>query len=544
MLLLGIDLGTSSVKVSVVDGATQRLLASAHYPETEADIIAPQPGWAEQSPELWWEHTCQAILKCNATGAYNPKDIQAVGIAYQMHGLVAVDKDGTVLRNAIIWCDGRAVDIGNKAFDQIGEEKCLSHLLNSPGNFTASKLAWVKENEPDVYRRIHQILLPGDYLAMKLTGKTTTTVSALSEGVFWDFKKNELSEDVMSYYGFEPSVIPSVQSLFSPHGEVKESVAERLSLTAGIPVTYKAGDQPNNAFSLNVLNPGEVAATAGTSGVIYGISDGLHYDTQSRINSFAHVNHNPSGTKEKAVLSEANAASPQKKDSLSFSTGEGVRHRPTDGAGVGSEVRIGVLLCINGCGIFNRWMRSMIGANHSYESLNTEAEKVPVGSDGLLMLPFGNGAERMLNNRLVGAHFHNLDFNVHSTGHLVRAAQEGIAFALRYGLDIMRENGTNPSVIRAGKANLFLSDVFVQSFVNLTGVPVELYQTDGSVGAALGAGVGVGFFETPEAAFASRKPLKTITPSDGSALQSFYLAWKEALEAQLQKEPHNHLIKA
>jgi xylulokinase len=329
---------------------------------------------------------------------------------------------------------------------------------------------------------------------MRLTGDVTTTTSALSEGIFWDFKENRLSADVMSYFGFDESLIPSVQPLFAPHGYVQGDVAERLSLTAGIPVTYKAGDQPNNAFSLNVLNPGEVAATAGTSGVIYGVSDNLRYDIESRINSFAHVNYSE------------------------------------------SETRIGILLCINGTGIFNRWIRNMVGAQHSYESLNTEASRVPVGSDGLMALPFGNGAERVLNNRTIGAHLHNLDFNLHTAAHLVRAAQEGIAFSFRYGLDIMRENGMEPGIIRAGKANMFLSDVFTQSFVNVTGVPVELYQTDGSVGAALGAGVGAGIFSNPQEAFAGRKPLKLVEPSGTDSYNHLYQDWKAILKAQLQQQ--------
>jgi len=398
MLLLGIDLGTSSIKVSVVDAETAECLAQCQFPETEADIIAPQPNWAEQSPDLWWEHTKQAILKCNASEKYDPKDIAAIGISYQMHGLVLVDKDQKTLRNSIIWCDSRAVPIGDAAFAEIGEKECLTHLLNSPGNFTACKLAWVKENEPDIYDRIDKIMLPGDFIGMKLTGDITTTASALSEGIFWDFTQHAISETVMGYFGFDHSFIPNLQPLFSQHGTLKESVASRLGLTAGIPLTYKAGDQLNNAFSLNVLHPGEVAATAGTSGVIYGISDQLNYDPQSRINSFAHVNH------ERA------------------------------------KKRIGVLLCINGAGIFNRWIKNITGA-HSYDSLNAAAAHIPVGSDGLMMLPFGNGAERMLNNKAIGAHIHNLDLNLHTADHLVRAAQEGIAFSFRYGLDIMRENG-------------------------------------------------------------------------------------------------------
>jgi xylulokinase len=493
MLLLGIDLGTSSIKVSVIDAATHQCIAAAQYPESEVDIISLHAGWAEQSPDMWWEHVKQAILKCHASELYHPKDISAIGISYQMHGLVLVDKDQKVLRNSIIWCDGRAVSIGEAAFADLGEQFCLAHLLNSPGNFTASKLAWVKENEPEIYERIDKVLLPGDFISMKFTGEATTTVSALSEGIFWDFEEHALSKEVMSYFGLDYSFIPTITPLFAPHGYLKEAVAARLSLRAGIPVAYKAGDQPNNAFSLNVLHPGEVAATAGTSGVIYGVSDQLTYDPLSRINSFAHVNHEK----------DAN--------------------------------HIGVLLCINGAGIFNRWVRSMVGAQHSYESLNIEAAHIPPGSKGLMTLPFGNGAERMLNNKIVGAHFHNLDFNVHSSGHLVRAAQEGIAFAFRYGLDIMRSNGMQPSIIRAGKANMFLSDVFAQAFVDATGVPVELYQTDGSIGAALGAGVGATIYTDTDAAFAQRKPLKLIVPQQQAIYNALYEEWKVLLETQLHK---------
>lgn len=490
MLLLGIDLGTSSIKVSVVDSSTHKSIASAQFPEAEVDIISLQPGWAEQSPDLWWEHVKQAVLKCNATQLYDPKDIGAIGIAYQMHGLVLLDKDQHVLRNSIIWCDSRAIEIGEKAFNAIGEKKCLSHLLNSPGNFTASKLAWVKENEPETYGRVDKAMLPGDFIAMKLTGEVTTTTSALSEGIFWDFKNHSISKDVLNYFDFESSFFPEYQPVFSAHGTLKEIVASRLSLTPGIPVTYKAGDQPNNALSLNVLKPGEVAATAGTSGVIYGVSDRMEYDPQSRINSFAHVNHEQ------------------------------------------NKNRIGVLLCINGAGIFNRWIKNMFGAQHTYETLNVEASNIEVGSNGLLTIPFGNGAERMLNNALTGAHFHNLDFNIHSLGHLVRSTQEGIAFAFRYGLDIMKENGIEPCIIRAGKANMFLSSVFTESFVNATGVAVELHQCDGSVGAAIGAGIGAGVFSESDL---STKALKVVEPSQQEQYNEIYHRWKTVLDAQLQK---------
>jgi xylulokinase len=491
MLLLGIDVGTSSIKVSVVDAQTQQCKVSAQFPDAESPIISPQPGWAEQSPEMWWEHVQQAILKAHSSQQYDPADIGAIGISYQMHGLVTVNKTQQALRNSIIWCDSRAVDIGDKAFKAIGKKQSLSHLLNSPGNFTASKLAWVKEEEPDIYEQIDKIMLPGDFIAMKLTGHITTSISALSEGIFWDFKKERISRDVMEHFGFDEALIPEVCPVFSEHGLLKNDIAGALSLKPGIPVSYKAGDQPNNALSLNVLEPGEVAATAGTSGVIYGVSDELTYDPESRVNTFAHVNY------------------------------------------TSEEKRLGVLLCINGTGILNRWVKNIFSPGVSYQQMNDEAQQVPVGSNGLRILPFGNGAERMLKNKIIGVHFHHIDLNLHTQPHVFRAVQEGIACAFRYGLDIMRENGMNPTIIRAGKANLFLSDLFVEAFVNTTHVPVELYNCDGSVGAALGAGIGAGVYKHPKEAFAQAKILKTVEPDNKKGYKAIYEEWNELLGKQL-----------
>ena len=487
MLLLGIDIGTSSIKVSIVDAQTQNGIATVQYPDSETGITSLQKGWAEQSPEMWWENVQQAILKAHATKKYNPADIKAIGIAYQMHGLVCVDKEQRVLRDSIIWCDSRAVEIGNRAFDAIGHERSLQHLLNSPGNFTAAKLAWVKENEPATFALIDKIMLPGDFIAMKLTGQVTTSIAALSEGVFWDFKEQELSKDVFNYFGFDRSLIPEIKEVFSAHGNILNAVASHLSLQPGIPVTYKAGDQPNNALSLNVLEPGEVAATAGTSGVIYGVSDQLVFDQQSRINSFAHVNY------------------------------------------LEQQKRIGVLLCINGTGILNSWIKKVTGNLYSYQQMNEAAATVTAGSNGLRMVPFGNGAERMLGNKLLQSHIHQIDFNVHGPAHLFRAAQEGIAFAFRYGVDIMRENGMQPSVIRAGKANMFLSDVFTSSFVNATNIPVELHDCDGSVGAAKGAGIGVGFYNSPKDAFSNSIPIDLVEPTQSKLYDQLYAEWKELI---------------
>jgi xylulokinase len=492
MYLLGIDIGTSFIKVSLVEASTQQCILTVSYPGTENAITAQQNGWAEQSPIMWWEQVQAGIVMLHkaaklALPSYDSNNIAAIGIAYQMHGLVLVDKNKKVLRDSIIWCDSRAVAYGEKAFDTIGHEKCLSHLLNSPGNFTAAKLAWVKENEPALYAQIHTIMLPGDFIAMQLTGEITTSIAALSEGIFWDFKNSSISKEVLNYFGFDASIFPPVQEVFSKHGELSSSLANSLSLKAGIPISYKAGDQPNNALSLNVLEPGEVAATAGTSGVIYGVGNTLSYDMQSRVNSFAHVNH------------------------------------------TAAENRIGMLLCINGTGILNSWVKKYIGANTNYNTMNEMAATIVAGSDGLTILPFGNGAERIFNNKIIGAQMLGLDLNKHTAAHIYRAAQEGIAFAFRYGLDIMRENKLQPSVIKAGQANLFLSPVFTHAFVNATGVPVALYNVEGSVGAALGAGIGAGIYKELKEAFADTKPNQLIEPTETDQYNLLYENWKNNL---------------
>lgn len=492
MYLLGIDIGTSSIKVAVVDARSRKNVAIVQYPEEEAEIKSIQPGWAEQSPMDWWHYTQQAILKINALNLFDPKEINAIGIAYQMHGLVIVDKDQNPLRDSIIWCDSRAVELGEKAFDAIGPATSLKDLLNSPGNFTASKLAWVKENEPEIYNQIYKIMLPGDFIAMKLTGEITTSIPALSEGVFWDFSKDQISTAVMDHFGIDHGLIPEIRPLFSPHGNLKAGIAQTLGLKSDIPVAYKAGDQPNNALSLNVLNPGEVAATAGTSGVIYGVSAELTADPQSRVNTFAHVTY----SKEK-------------------------KHT-------------GVLLCINGTGSMYRWAKHSFAPYLSYQELNVIAAQSPIGSRGLKVLPFGNGAERMLNNKYTGGQLLGIDLNTHHQADIFRAVQEGIAFSFRYGLDIMRENGMQPKIIRAGQANLFLSEVFTQTFVDATGIPVELYENNGSVGAALGAGIGAGIFKNQEDAFAQHQPIKLVEPKNSITYEPIYQDWKKLLNKTLE----------
>ena len=488
--LLGFDVGSSSVKASLVDIESGQCAASAFYPESEAPIKAVKAGWAEQNPEDWWQYLKLSLRKIMAETGATGEQVKAIGISYQMHGLVCVDKDLKPLRDAIIWCDSRAVPYGERAFNELGSELCLSHLLNSPGNFTASKLAWVKENEPELFEKIHKIMLPGDFIALKLSGVCNTTASGLSEGMLWDFKENRPAKFLMDYFGFPESVLPEVVPTFSVQSQVSRAAAEELGLQEGTPICYRAGDQPNNALSLNVFNPGEIAATAGTSGVVYGVLGNVNYDPKSRVNTFAHVNH----------TAEAN--------------------------------RLGVLLCINGTGILNAWMRRTVAPEGiSYAEMNEMMAAVPIGSEGVSVIPFGNGAERVLENREVGASIHGINFNKHTKAHLMRAAQEGIVFSFCYGMEIMRQMGMQIQKIHAGKANMFLSDIFRQTLASTSGATIELLETDGSVGAAKGAGMGCGLYKDHDEAFASLKRLAVIEPD--LARRDEYLAayerWKSLL---------------
>jgi len=494
--LLGFDLGSSSIKASLLDVSTGKPAGSATSPRTELVIDAPHPGWAEQDPGVWWDNVVAAAAELKAATGKAFESVKAIGISYHMHGLVLVDKSGAVLRPSIIWCDSRAVQIGEKAFRGIGESTCLARLLNSPGNFTASKLAWVKENEPKVFARAYRMLLPGDWLAYRLTGEMVTTTSGLSEGILWDFSKGGLADIVLDWYGIPHDMVPPTVETFSTQGTLNAASAAALGLAKGTPICYRAGDQPNNAFSLNVLNPGEAATTAGTSGVVYGIIDEPRYDPESRVNAFVHVNHAP------------------------------------------GNPRYGVLMCVNGAGILYSWLRRLLVGESGrvpYDELNRVAGQAPVGADGLVVLPYGNGAERTLGNRNPGASVLGLDFNRHGIPHLLRAGQEGVVFALTHGLAIMKGIGLTADTVRAGHSNMFLSPLFREAFSTATGARVEIFETDGAQGAARGAGIGSGVYRGATEAFAALRPVQTAEPDRGksAAYADAFGRWSEALSRSL-----------
>lgn len=489
MYHLGLDIGSSSIKIALVNASTGKSIGVITEPETEMSMEAVKNGWAEQSPEDWWKYVCSGIKSITQRYNISTLDISGIGISYQMHGLVLIDKEGNPLRKSIIWCDSRAVAIGQNAYEEIGSELCDTHLLNSPANFTASKLKWVKENEPEVYAKIYKMMLPGDYIAYKLSGIVNTTVSGLSEGIFWDFKNDAVADVLLDYYGLEKEMIPDIVDTFSVQSNVNEKGATESGIKVGTPILYRAGDQPNNALTLNVFKPGEVAATGGTSGVVYAVTDNLSVKESSRVNNFAHVNYTP-----------------------------------------GQPTRIGKLLCINGAGIQYRWLLNNLNVE-SYDEMNALANEVPIGSDGIALIPFGNGAERMLKNQDIGTRIVNLNLNNHGKGHLCRAAIEGIAFSFVYGMEIMKSDGIQVNVMRAGNDNLFRSEIFSTTVATLIGYDIEIYDTTGAIGAARAANLHKGDFDAFGKAILDNDYVITFSPiADKTAYQEAYTTWKKELE--------------
>ena len=493
MYYLGLDIGSSSIKAALVEIATGKSIGVVQEPENEMNILAVKNGWAEQKPDDWWLYVCKAIQRLKQIHNISRTQIKGIGISYQMHGLVLVDKEGLPLRKSIIWCDSRAVEIGKNAFDEIGHQKCAEHLLNSPANFTASKLKWVKENEPEIYSKIYKFMLPGDYVAFKFSNQINTTISGLSEGIFWDFKDDKLADFLLDFYDIETSLVPPIVDTFGLQSTVDQKGEEMSGIAAGTPIFYRAGDQPNNALTLNVFNPGEVAATGGTSGVVYAVTDSLSGKESTRVNNFAHVNYRKTSS------------------------------------------RIGKLLNINGAGIQYRWLLNNLDVT-SYEEMNNLASEVPVGCDGVCLLPFGNGAERMFNNKDLGTRLVNINLNNHNKAHVCRAALEGIAFSFVYGMEILKSDGIDVKVMRAGNDNLFRSEIFANTVATLIEHEIEIYNTTGAIGAARAADLHKGDFENYGKLVMENDHVMTFMPfKDKEPYVKAFQNWKKELNLILKK---------
>ncbi len=494
MYFLGIDLGSSSIKLSVFDAEKGITAASVTVPEFEMEMVAPQMGWAEQDPEKWWDYVKDGLQQLEKKHRIPLKKIAGIGIAYQMHGLVLTDENLKPVRPSIIWCDSRAAKTGETAFNKIGPENSRNQILGSPGNFTASKLKWVKDHQPEVFKQAKWMMLPGDFIAAKFSGIPQISTSGLSEAALWSFKEGRLATEILEAMELPESMIPEVVPSFGKQVKVNPEIASELGLDSETQITYRAGDQPNNALSLNTLQPGEIATTAGTSAVIYAVTENNVSDEQNRVNTFLHVNNSEEAK------------------------------------------RNGVLLCINGSGILYQWLRKIMSLGNSnglisYDQLNQEAARAEVGSKDLRFYPFGNGVERIFNNKEANSGIQNLNFNIHQSSHLIRSACEGIVFAMNYGFDIMKDLGASGKTVRAGKANLFLSPVFREIFTATTETTLELYNTSGAEGAARGAAYGQGFFNSLEEAFSNLERLELIEPKPElvSQYKEFYQNWKENL---------------
>ena len=491
MYNLGLDIGTSFIKAALTECSSGNKVNLVSEPSSEQEIIVLKDGWAEQNPEIWWKNTCLAIKNLISLNNINPSLISGIGISYQMHGLVLLDSKGNSLRNSIIWCDDRAVDIGKQAFTELGQIKCINQLLNSPANFTASKLKWVKNNENELYNKIYKFMLPGDYIAYRLSGEMTTTKTGLSEAMLWDYKNNSVADFLLKHYEIDSSLIPEIVPTFGFQCKLNKKGSSECGLLEDIPIYYRAGDQPNNALSLNVLKPGEIATTAGTSGVVFAVTDNVKTNESERINNFLHVN-------------------------------------------INNSISLGKLLCINGAGIQYAKLKNELNID-SYVEMNKLSSVVEVGSEQLTYLPFGNGSERMLNNINVGSNMLNFDINVHKKEHIIRATLEGIAFAFVYGMQILINDGVKPKVIRAGNDNLFKSKVFGDTISTLINTDIEIYETTGAIGAARAVDLRNGDFNKFGNNIIDNDFLKTFSPqSNLNDYKNAYNLWVEKLELTLK----------
>jgi xylulokinase len=496
MYTIGYDIGSSFVKGVLWDEERGEVAAHVTVPDREMPIRAEKADWAEQDPEMWWEAVKAATQRLIDMVPGAGGRVRGIGVSYQMHGLVLLDRDGKVLRPSIIWCDSRATGMGKELEKAVGEEAVRRQLLNSPGNFTVSKLAWVIRNEPETASRIRWVMLPGDWIAYQLTGMVSTTVCGLSEGMLWNFKDHVPHVKALEAAGADPEWIPPVAPNPGDQGVVGSAVGAEMGFAPGARVLFRGGDQPMNAYGLGVDGPGMWAASAGTSGVLYRVDPVREAEPTGMANRFAHIGH-----------SAENPA-------------------------------IGTLLCLNGAGIAYAWLRRVMFAGQEYAAINEHVAAVPAGADGVMFHPFGNGAERMLDNRQPGAGWSGIHFNRHGQGHLARAVMEGIVFAFVHGMRHVDPSLPALPVIRAPHAGLFRSELFASMLSTLAGADVQLHAGDGATGAAQGASVALGAsaIKALDSNAARDEPgvLKTHSPDPSihDALESAYSRWKDALPSQ------------
>jgi xylulokinase len=479
MKFLGIDIGTSGSRSVVID-ENGKVIASATA--LHEDFASPEIGWAEQNPDDWWRACKETIAKVLQT--VKADEISAISFSGQMHGSVFLDKADKVIRPALLWCDQRTEKQCDEITAKIGKERLIELVCNPAiTGFTLPKMLWLRENEPEKWARVATVLLPKDYIRLKLSGDKASDVADSSGTLLFDVQNRKWSGEMLSAFSIDEAILPKVYESIEVTGRVSESGASETGLKIGTPIIAGAGDNAAGAIGMGIVEVGKVSATIGTSGVIFAVSDKPRLDLQGRIHTLCH-------------------------------------------AMPGRWHNTGVTLS---AGLSFKWFRENFGDGNSYDELVHEAEKVPSGSEGAIWLPY-----------LMGERTPHLDANAraafigitasHTKAHFTRAVLEGVAFSLRDSLEIFKESGVEISSIRLGGGGA-KSKLWRQIQADIYGKSVEIIEADegAAFGAAILAGVGVGAWKSVEEACEKTiRVAETIEPNADSqeTLNRNYEAYK------------------
>lgn len=493
--LLGIDIGTSGTK-TVLFNEMGDTIASAigEYP-----LYQPHIGWAEQEPEDWWQATVDTIKQVLDTSGVNPADIKGIGLSGQMHGMVLLNKEGNVLRSSIIWCDQRTQEECHKITEIIGKERLIEITANPAlTGFTASKVMWVKNHQPDIFEKIYKILLPKDYIRYKLTGEFATEVSDASGMQFLDVPKRTWSGEILNKLGLDYKWMPAVYESQEVSGKVTKKVAQLTGLAPGTPVVGGGGDQAAGAVGNGIVKPGVISSTIGTSGVVFAHMDEVNIDPRGRVHTFCHAVPN-------------------------------TWH---------------VMGVTQGAGLSLQWMRNNFGAAERelaefldidpYELMTKEAQKAAPGCEGLIYLPYLMGERTPHLDPYAKGVFFGLSAK-HGRNEMIRTVMEGVAYSLRDCLEIIKGMGVSVSEVRAsgggGKSSLWRqmqADIFNNPITTIN-------SSEGpALGAALLAGVGTEVYNSvPEACEAAIKTISVQQPIEANVnvYDKYYEVYKELYHA-------------
>ncbi len=449
MHFLGIDIGTGGSRAVVIDTAGS-VIASATA--EHAAFASPQIGWAEQDPRDWWRASCEAIRSV-LSGGVAAESIAAVGFSGQMHGSVFLDERDEVIRPALLWCDQRTEKQCNEITEKVGRKK-LIELVSNPAitGFTLPKLLWLRENEPENWAKVRTVLLPKDYVRLRLSGDKASDVADSSGTLLFDVRGRRWSGEMLDLMELDASLMPTVYESTEITGRISAAGAEETGLIAGTPVVAGAGDNAAGAIGMGIVRPGMVSATIGTSGVIFIVTGEPKVHPDGRTHTLCH-------------------------------------------AIPGRWHMTGVTL---GAGMSLKWFRDNFGSGMSFDELGGEAAGVPPGSDGAIWLPYLMGERTPHLDPHARAAFVGLSAS-HTRGHLVRAVMEGVAFSLRDALEIFRSLGASVGDIRLGGGGSH-SPVWRQIQADVFGKTVETIAADegAAFGAAILAGVGVGAWDFVE----------------------------------------------